>query len=192
MAEPAPTDQILTWAGQEWILKPIDQGSSVGLMCGQGPQQLAEALAHPRSGKWLCEQRIHGKDLTVGVLHGKAMGAVQIEPDGGIYDFHHKYTAGKTKYLAPAPLPDPVYAAAQSFAETAFKACGCRDFARIDFLIDEKGFLTFLEINTIPGLTPTSLLPKSAACVGMNFSDLLLHMIAPAEHRFNSRLSLHI
>lgn len=178
-------ESLLAVSGPQWLLKPVDQGSSVGLLTGTGAELLSLALASSEQGRWLCEQRVAGKDITVGVLDGKAMGVVMIEPDGGLYDFHHKYTSGKTRYLAPAPLPAAVYGRARQMAETVWNACGCRDFARIDFLVDTDGRITFLEVNTIPGLTPTSLLPKSAACQQLDFEQLLLRMIAPAEQRFH-------
>jgi D-alanine-D-alanine ligase len=109
---------------------------------------------------------------------------VEIRPRSGVYDYASKYTKGMTEYLAPAPLGAALTAAVQAAAEAAFAACGCRDYGRIDFMISAAGQPFLLEINPLPGMKETSLLPKSAHCAGLDFTALVKEMILPAVQRF--------
>lgn len=184
-AEAPGEDEIIDALGLPLVLKPVDQGSSVGLHIIESEAQLARELMRLPEGKWMTEAFIRGREMTVGILDGEAMGIVEIVPAGGLYDYQHKYTAGATEYFFPAELPEALAADCRLAAERAFAACGCRDFARVDFILDgDRPCL--LEINTIPGLTPTSLLPKSAACVGLDFIELARRMAAPALLRMNN------
>lgn len=179
-------DAVIDELGTSLVVKPADQGSSVGLSFTEHRSALGVALSQIRSGKWLIEQRIRGRELTVGVLNGKAMGIVEILSPGGEYDFSAKYTPGTTEYRYPADLEPAVEAQVKEGAEALFANCGCRDFARIDFLL-EGVVAYFLEINTLPGLTPTSLLPKSASCIGLDFEALARELVTPALQRFATR-----
>lgn len=174
---------IVARIGSDLVAKPACEGSSVGLALLGSEKELSEWLAKPRKGVWLVEERIRGKELTCGVLDGVGMGIVQIVPAVGVYDFKSKYTPGSTNYLFPAPLPPETADLVRARSEAAFKACGCRDYSRADFILPEGGEPVFLELNTLPGMTPTSLLPKSASCVGLTFEKLVLRMIAPAIAR---------
>jgi D-alanine-D-alanine ligase len=176
-------DEVIAQLGTALVVKPADQGSSVGLHFAGHRSALGVALSAIRRGKWLIEQRIHGRELTVGVLKGAAMGVVEIVSQSGVYDYKAKYTPGSTEYLYPAVLEPCVEAKVKNQAERLFDACGCRDFARVDFLLDGE-HPYFLEINTLPGLTATSLLPKSASCVGFDFGQLAAELVAPAIARF--------
>lgn len=111
------------------------------------------------------------------------MGVVEIRPLSGVYDYASKYTKGSTEYLAPAPLAPDETAEVQRAAETAFAACGCRDYARVDFIFCD-GAPFFLEINTLPGMKETSLLPMSARCAGLDFVALVRELVRPAVARF--------
>ena len=137
----------------------------------------------------MAERRILGRELTVGLLRGRAMGVVEIAPKSGVFDYSSKYTKGLTEYFAPAPLPEEITAEVRRVAETAFAACGCRDYARIDFMLSPGGELYLLEINTLPGMKETSLLPMSARCVGLDFNALCRELVAPAldRHRLAAR-----
>ena len=215
--------------GPDLILKPNAEGSSVGLHIISTPAELDTALADARArgGDWLLERRIRGRELAVGVLNGRAMGIVEIRPKSatGAYDYASKYTAGLTDYLAPAPLDEPTAARIRALAETAFAACRCRDFARVDFMFaaDEESCnsraiptntatptenrklktensttnpaaadrILLLEINTLPGMTALSLLPKSAACIGLDFPSLLREMLAPAIRRWRAKSEIN-
>lgn len=186
-AQKPTADAVIAALGDQVVVKPNDQGSSVGLTVATDRGVLAQALDAIKSGNWLIEQRLVGRELSVGVLHGKAMGVVEIRPKSGVYDFASKYTKGATSYFAPAPLTETMTQAAQAAAETAFAACGCRDYARVDFILCEQNVnnpLYLLEINTLPGMKETSLLPMSARCVGLDFTGLVRELVSPAVQRF--------
>ncbi|MFP4069534.1 MAG: D-alanine--D-alanine ligase [Opitutales bacterium] len=179
-------DAVIERLGKSLVVKPADQGSSVGLHFTEHRSALGVALSGIREGSWLIERRICGRELTVGILKGAAMGVVEIRSAGGVYDYRAKYTPGSAEYRYPADLPSEVEARVKDHAEQLFDACGCRDFARVDFLL-EGGRPYFLEINTLPGLTATSLLPKSASCVGFDFEGLAGELVEPALARFAAR-----
>jgi D-alanine-D-alanine ligase len=168
------------------VLKPNAEGSSVGLSLPEGPEAIAAALAGISAGAWLAERRLSGRELSVGVLEGRALGVVEIRPRSGVYDFTSKYTRGMTEYFAPAPLSTEETGAVQRAAEAAFGACGCRDYARVDFILEPAG-PCLLEINTLPGMKETSLLPMSARCTGLDFTALVRALVAPALRRFATR-----
>ncbi len=187
-------DAVVAEWGEHLVVKPNSEGSSVGLSLISSRAELVAKLASIKMGSWLLERRIVGRELSVGVLGGKALGVVEIRPKSGVYDFASKYTKGLTEYFAPAPL-DPAHTqAAQAAAELAFAACGCRDYARVDFMLSARQELYLLEINTLPGMKETSLLPMSARCVGLDFSRLVRELVAPSLGRFQeaatSRLRL--
>jgi len=188
-SKPAPAD-LLGALGERMVIKPRGSGSSVGIRFVEGEPALAQALSGITEGEWLAETRIEGREMTIGLLDGNAMGIVEICPRDGVYDFEHKYTAGSTEYRFPAPVDDTLACKVKTFAERAFTACACRDFARLDFIITSDERPTFLEINTIPGMTPTSLLPKSASCAGLDFPELVRRMTAPAIDRARALRSL--
>jgi D-alanine-D-alanine ligase len=179
--------QITSQLGPDLVLKPNAEGSSVGLHLISTPAGLTAALAAAHTGDWIVEKRIRGRELAVGILNGRAQGIVEIRPKSGVYDYASKYTAGLTDYLAPAPLDATTAAGIRRDAERTFEACGCRDFARVDFFLTPENETLLIEINTLPGMTPTSLLPKSAACAGLDFEHLLREMLAPAIARHNAR-----
>lgn len=166
-----------------YIVKPVCQGSSVGLQTVKGSN-----LKHTLSGlqgRWLVEQRIEGMDVTVGVIEGEAQGVIGVRPKGGIYDYKHKYTTGLTTYEVPANISDQLSSQIRTYAVNAYKALDCRDFARIDFMLSFDEKIYFLEANTLPGMTDTSLLPKSASIYGLTFNELVKRLVTPAINRFN-------
>jgi D-alanine-D-alanine ligase len=177
--------------GVRVVVKPNNQGSSVGLSIVGDMKELESALAGAASGRWIVERRIEGRELSVGILGGQAMGIVEIRPASGVYDYASKYTKGMTEYHAPAPLDGATSEAVKGAAETAFAACGCRDYARVDFMLDAGGAPFFLEINTLPGMKETSLLPMSARCAGLDFTALVREMVSPAVERFRSGIASH-
>lgn len=178
---------VIRRLGREIVMKPADKGSSVGLYKLSGARALGRVLSRLPRGEWMIEPRIRGRELTVGILGGEAMGVVEIAPKSGDYDYRSKYTAGATEYIYPARIPDATAAAIRAAAAKLFAACGCRDFARADVMLRPDGRFFFLEVNTIPGLTATSLLPKSASCVGLDFPALARRMIEPAIARRQAR-----
>lgn len=177
---------VVAQLGESLVVKPNGEGSSVGLALIASQAELAAKLAAIERGGWLIEKRIVGRELSIGVLRGKAMGVVEIRPRTGVYDYTSKYTKGMTEYFAPAPLEPAQTAAAQAAAETAFAACGCRDYARVDFMLSHTGELYLLEINTLPGMKETSLLPMSARCAGLDFTALVRELVSPALQRFHA------
>jgi D-alanine-D-alanine ligase len=186
-AETKPTVQsVLDQLGVNLVVKPNAEGSSVGLCLVKNQAELTAALAGITRGTWLIEERIVGRELSVGVLGGRALGVVEIRPKSGVYDFTSKYTKGLTEYFAPAPLDAPTTEMVRTAAATAFAACGCRDYARVDFILRGNEELYLLEINTLPGMKETSLLPMSARCEGLDFTALVKEMISPALQRFQA------
>jgi len=167
------------------VLKPVRQGSSVGLQFVDRVDglktALAEALRYDR--EVLMEERIVGREVTVGILAGEALPVVEIRPKQGGFDYHNKYTAGATEYSCPASFPADVTARIQAAGSEAFEAVGGRDFGRVDIMINEAGEPIILEVNTVPGLTDTSLLPKAAAAAGLSFPQLCQRMVDLARAR---------
>jgi D-alanine-D-alanine ligase len=183
-AEKPAAEELIGRLGREIVFKPNADGSSVGLAICESADAVVEKLEEITTGQWLAEQRIRGRELTVGLLHGRAMGVVEIVPQSGVFDYTSKYTKGLTEYRAPAPIPPEVESTVRTAAETAYAACGCRDYARIDFMITPQNQLFLLEINTLPGMKETSLLPMSARCAGLDFTALVRELVQPALQRF--------
>jgi len=173
--------------GSTLALKPLAQGSSVGLAFAQGEEEIAQALAKCSTGSWIAEPRIMGREFSVGVLQGEALEVVEIRPKSGRFDYQSKYTKGLTSYLCPAPIDSALRDGIRKVAVDAYLACGCRDFARIDCMVDSQQRIWFLEINTLPGMKETSLLPMSASACGYNFEDLLQKLVEPAILRYEQR-----
>lgn len=184
------THEVRYHLGEDVVIKPVCQGSSVGLFMARGPMEIAAALEKLDPNVWLFEPRVDGREFSVGLLEGRSQGIVEIQPEGGVYDFAHKYTKGKTDYICPAEVDETLERSLRWSAETAFSVCGCRDFARADFLYSERYGLVFLEINTLPGLTETSLLPKSTAAMDLPFNELARRLVRPALARFREQVAL--
>jgi len=174
------------------VLKPVCEGSSVGLRFvrnrGTWSEALAEAAGH--GGRVLMEEMVKGRELTVGILDRSALPVVEIRPHEGTYDYHHKYTPGATDYLVPAPLDPRVTSAVQEAGLRAFQAVGGRDYGRVDILLDASDRPMVLEVNTLPGMTETSLLPKAAQAAGYDYGALCQAMIDLAtQHQRAPQLS---
>ena len=183
-AKPAAA-ALVAALGEHLVIKPSDQGSSVGLFMLAGEGAVAEALAAlPAAGNWMAERRLRGREMSIGLLDGQPMGLVEIVALTGVYDYRTKYTKGASEYRFPAPVDAGLTAAIGAAAARLFAAGGCRDFARADVFLEPDGRFYFLEINTMPGMTETSLMPKSASCAGLDFPALVRRMIAPALARF--------
>ena len=177
-------DDIIKELGSSLVLKPRDSGSSYGLSLIENRSSMGVALSKINSGNWLVERRLKGRELTIGLLGGKALEVVEIKHSKECYDYDTKYLSESTQYLCPAELPREITDRIKSEAEAIFESCGCRDFARIDFIL-EGNTPYFLEVNTIPGMTPQSLLPKSAAAEGIDFDTLIETMLSYGIKRFN-------
>ncbi len=174
--------------GLPFVLKPRWDGSSVGLHLVRNEEQYAAAAGDLSRTDYLAEVYLDGCDLTVGVLGGDPMGVVAIHPEGGLYDYQHKYTSGMSRYEVPAKLENELTVNLRNWSRGIFRACACRDLARVDFRTGADGEVAFLEVNTLPGMTPTSLLPKSAQCVGLTFGDLVLRWVRFAFDRKEGRI----
>ena len=149
------------------VIKPTDDGSSVGVRLCPTPKDVADARRdlEPRFERLMIERLVRGRELTVGLLDGHALPIIEIVPAEGFYDYEAKYLRNDTRYLIDPPI-DPSHAEqCRRHAVAAWQAIGCRDLARVDFLLDDDG-PWFLEINTMPGMTDRSLLPKAAERAG--------------------------
>ena len=157
------------------VIKPNREGSSVGLAVLADREEASLKL--PRvirvSDDLLVEEYIPGRELTVSVLGGRALPAVEIVPESGLYDYAHKYTKGQTRYLCPAPVDEALAARLSADALRAWELLGCRHLARVDFRLAADGTPYCLELNTIPGMTETSLFPMAAAAAGLDFPALV-------------------
>jgi len=167
------------------VVKPVRQGSSVGLQfverAADWPGALAEALKFDSEA--LVEEKIIGRETTVGILDGKPLPIVEVRPRTGSYDYRNKYTAGRTEYFCPADFDAAVTERIQAVALGAFHAIGGRDYARVDVMVRADGSPVVLEVNTLPGMTETSLLPKAAVAAGLNYADLCQRMVDLALKR---------
>lgn len=162
-----------------WVIKPAFEGSSIGVSIVRHNNQLKDALKHAffYSDTVIVEEYIQGKEIQIGILGSKALGGVEVRPSVEFYSYEAKYTSGLTEYIIPPKLKIEVYHKAEQIALQAHNALGCSGVTRVDLIIDENGNPYLLEVNTIPGLTETSLIPKIAAYAGMTFSKILEEMI---------------
>lgn len=167
------------------VLKPVRQGSSVGLQFVERLEEWSGALVEALrfDSEVLLEERIIGRETTVGILDGRALPVVEVRPKRGVYDYQTKYTAGSTDYLCPAPLDEVTTARIQAAGLAAFRAIGARDYARVDVMVRSDGSPSVLELNTLPGMTETSLLPKAAAAAGISYANLCQKMVDLALRR---------
>ena len=161
------------------VVKPVKQGSSIGVHIVMKPDDLKPALddAFRYDEEVLVERFIHGRELTAGILGGQALPIVEIRSHRAFFDFEAKYQKGLTEYIVPAELSSETTARIQALALSVFDTIGCRDFARVDFLLDAAKRPYILEVNTIPGFTGTSLLPMAARCAGYEFPQLCVKLI---------------
>lgn len=160
------------------VIKPASQGSSIGVEIVKEEKQLDEALANAfkYSRDILVEEFIGGKELTVSMMQKDgevvALPVIHIAPHSGMYDYHSKYTKGATEYICPADLDEETTKKVQEISKKAYEVLGCSGVARADVMLDEEGNGYVLEINTVPGMTATSLVPKAAAAAGISFPEL--------------------
>ncbi len=161
------------------VIKAPRQGSSVGVHLVRKPEEIDPALADclMHGEEILVEELVQARELTVGILGGEALSVVEIRPRDGFYDYTNKYTKGATEYLVPAPLTTAETEAVQSVALAANNALGLKVYCRVDVLLGREGPVV-LEINTIPGMTETSLLPKAAEASGLDFGTLCCRIAA--------------
>jgi D-alanine-D-alanine ligase len=167
------------------VVKPVRQGSSVGLQFVERVSDWSAALreAFRYDSQLLVEEKIIGREATAGILDGKPLPIVEVRPKTGGYDYRNKYTAGCTEYFCPADFDSATTKKIQSAALGAFHAIGGRDYARVDVMVRADGSPVVLEVNTLPGMTETSLMPKAAAAAGLDYAQLCQRMIDLALER---------
>lgn len=168
-----------------YVVKPVNEGSSVGVyIVKPGDNRNAEIVRGWNFGPAMAEQYIPGRELTVCVLEDRALAVTEILTNEVFYDYHAKYAAGGSRHVLPAELPEEVTQRAKDIALAAHRALGCRGATRADLRYDDaSGRLVLLEVNTQPGMTPTSLLPEQAAYFGMDFPALCAWMVERAACR---------
>ncbi len=166
---------VVKEVGYPCIFKPNDQGSTIGFSLVENETEIYNAFENAAnfSEEILIEEYINGRELTVSILGDEALPIVEVKPKHKLYDYECKYTRGMTEYFCPADLPEKIAREIQRYALISFKACNCKTFGRVDFILDEKGIPYFLEINTIPGMTDLSLVPMAAKAKGISFNELI-------------------
>jgi D-alanine-D-alanine ligase len=166
------------------VVKPADQGSALGIKFARSPTDVPQALvaAFSYSHKVLLERHVHGRELAASILGDEPLPIVEAVPrEEDFYDFSARYTIGRTSFVCPAQLGDELTERAQALALAVFELLGCRGFARVDLMLEEgSGELYVLEVNAIPGLTETSLLPQAAEAAGIDFDQLISRIVEMA------------
>jgi len=182
-------EKIRGQLGEDVVVKPTNQGSALGVLFGEDLNDLAGAIdaAFEYDERVLVEQRLYGREITVAVLERNGFEALPVIeivcPPGSWYDYEHRYTPGLSDHVMPAPLPEDQYRRTQEISVMAFEALGCRDLSRVDLIVPEEGEPIVLEVNTMPGMTPTSLYPDAAQGAGLSFEQLVAHFIEQAYAR---------
>ncbi len=182
-------EKIQSQLGEDVVVKPTNQGSALGVLFGDDLTDLAGAIeaAFEYDERVLVEERLYGREITVAVLERNGFEALPVIeivcPPGSWYDYEHRYTPGLSDHVMPAPLPEDQYRRTQEVSVMAFEALGCRDISRVDLVVPEEGEPIVLEVNTMPGMTPTSLYPDAARGAGLSFEQLVAHFIEQAYAR---------
>ena len=164
------------------VIKAANQGSTIGVSVIHEASEVARAVQDAfKYDPWIVvEEYLFGDEFTASVLNGESLPVIQIVPHSGVYDYASKYTAGATDYLVPAPIDNSLQVQLQELAQQTYRLMNCEGVARVDFMTDEKGNPFILEVNTVPGMTVTSLVPKAANAVGMDFLTLCEAILSTA------------
>ncbi len=165
------------------VIKAANQGSTIGISIVRNKAELDVAIETCRSyGTWILAERfLSGREFTVAVLNGEVLPVIEVIPHSGTYDYKSKYTKGATDYLVPAPISEALTEEMSRLAKDAYGVMGCAGVARVDFMTDEAERPFILELNTVPGMTETSLVPKAANAVGINFTELCEKILMTAS-----------
>lgn len=168
------------------VVKPCSGGSSIGVYIVETEEAYQEALEKSfcYEDEVVIEQYVKGREFAVGILDGKALPVIEIIPKTGFFDYANKYQSGCTEEICPAPIPEETAKRMQAATELAFKALKLDVYSRADFLLDEKGDIYCLEVNTLPGMTAASLLPKEAKAAGISYSELCEWIISKSLERY--------
>ncbi len=164
------------------VVKPSREGSSVGVSIVRRAEDLPAAVegAFRYDREILVEKYVKGREIQVGILDNKAIGAIEIVPKNEFYDFEAKYTDGMATHILPAPLPPKQYAELLEAGEQAHRCLGCSGYSRVDFIVDDEDDAYVLEVNTLPGMTALSLLPEIAQGAGIGFVELVKRIVLSA------------
>jgi D-alanine-D-alanine ligase len=164
------------------VVKAPREGSSIGVYIVNNEKELREAVNNcfKYDDEILIEDFIKGREITIGILNGEPLDIIEIKVEKGFYDYKNKYFSDKTSYICPAEIEPELYKKLQKTAVDIYNIIGCKGVARVDFILDENGIAYFLEINTIPGLTDHSLVPKMAKHKGISFKELIVKIIEGA------------
>jgi D-alanine-D-alanine ligase len=189
ITEPAAIEKVAKEFETPFVVKPRHEGSSIGLSIVRDSSEIKPAVekAFGYDENVIVEEYIHGRELTVGILEDSPLPVIEIATKHNVYDFDAKYADLDTKYILPAELDGEAYKRSQDAALKAHRLLGCRDFSRVDMRMDKAGEVYVLEVNTIPGLTERSLLPKAARASGVNFEDLCVKLVDLAYNRKGKR-----
>lgn len=162
-----------------WVVKPATEGSSVGVSIVRDETSLEQALeaAYSYGARVIVEKYIAGEEVHIGILNGRVLGGVEVRPSLEFYNYEAKYTAGRTEYILPPEIDSKAYESAKAAAISAHIALGCKGATRVDLRVDTEGNPYVLEVNTIPGMTEMSLLPKIASLAGFDFPALIEEII---------------
>ena len=170
------------------VVKPAREGSTIGISIVRKDEELGPALK--KAGEYdeeiLVEEFMKGREITVGILENIPLPVIEIVPKSGFYDYHSKYTKGETQYILPARIPREKYLYAQEIGLRAFQELGCSGVGRVDLMTDEDESPFVIDVNTMPGMTETSLLPKAASYAGIPFEDLVERILLGASLKLES------
>jgi len=175
--------------GEKFVVKPLRQGSTIGVSIVESAGEAVEAAGkcHQKYGECMIEEYISGREVTVGILDGRALPIIEIRSRRGFYDYEAKYLDEGTEFLFDTIEDEGQVCEIKGAGINCFNVLGCRHFGRVDFILSDEGGIYALELNSIPGLTKHSLLPKSAARAGISMKDLCLEIIGPALADRNSK-----
>lgn len=179
LSETCDWSSALSQLGGEAMVKPAHEGSSIGMSRVASSGELRKAFidAAKYDSKVLAERLIVGAEYTVAILNGEALPAIKLETDHSFYDYEAKYVTGDTRYLCPCGLTDDREQELRALALQAFNSIGCKTWGRVDFMADQSGRFTLLEVNTVPGMTASSLVPMAAKARGISFEQLVLSVL---------------
>ncbi|MBF0521667.1 MAG: D-alanine--D-alanine ligase [Candidatus Omnitrophica bacterium] len=185
---------ISEWKNFPVVVKPTCEGSSIGVSIIENADEMMAAMesAWEYGDRILLEQYIKGREMTVGILDKDALPVIEIHSTRGFFDYTAKYQKGLTDYLVPAPIDEPTTKILQKLALKAHQALGCANFSRVDFILSEDGTPYILEVNTIPGFTATSLLPKAAKEKGITFNQLCLTLVQLAYGKKKTKTNIPV
>lgn len=167
-----------------WVVKPRNEGSSLGVWLIKGENDLVEFFEGEAHATVLIERFVAGKEVQVAVLEGRALGAIEIRLHSTFFDYRSKYTSGGAEHIMPAELSEAAYKEILQISEKAYAALGCHGVARLDFIVGTDEKIVLLELNSQPGMTPTSLVPDIARYKGISYAELIEILIKDAVVQF--------